>query len=456
MSARSVTVLVVDDEVDFVGAVVRRLEGFGYRAIGVTTLRECRAALDNHFVDLVLLDERIGRELGTDFLGELKDEHPGLTAVVVSGHADLELALKSMRHGAADLLPKPFDEAALRATVERSLAHSNLVRQTRYHRWYAQKEGRFPEIVGQSGAIRAVQESIRRAAGVNAGVVIHGESGTGKDLVASAIHAASRRRHQPLVTRNIAALPNELIAGELFGSKRGAFTGAEERVGVFEAAHGGTLFLDEIGDAPLPVQATLLRAIEARKVARLGEVRERDIDVRLIVATHRNLLEEIGAGRFREDLYHRLGALHIQLPPLRERVEDVQTIAEFLLQRQNAEQGKAIRGFDPAALEMLRRHDWPGNVRELRNVVESAVIYCDSDTIRPVDLGMLSMQRRKGLDAVLEWEFTEAQNEFERRYFDRALERANNNKAAAARLSGLERSVFYGHLRRLKRDVSES
>jgi two-component system, NtrC family, response regulator GlrR len=455
MTSRTPRILVVDDEADFVAALMRDLTSLGYATAGVTSLRECRTALEDQFVDLLLLDEQLGRESGTDFLGELRSAYPGLAAVIVSGHADLELALKAMRHGAGDVLPKPFTREQLETTVVRALDNSELARHTRYHRWYAHREARFPEIVGVSEAIRQVQGLIRRAASVNSGVVIQGESGTGKDLIAMAIHGASRRRHQTLVTRNIAAIPADLVGAELFGSKRGAFTGAEERVGLFEAANNGTLFLDEIGDAPAPVQATLLRVLEARKVSRLGEVRERTVDVRLIVATHRNLQQEVQSGRFREDLFHRLGAMHIQVPPLRERVEDIEPIAEFLLERQNADQGKTIHGFERGALDVLRRHDWPGNVRELRNVIEGAVIYCDTDRIHPADLRILAIGTRQGLDAILEREYLDAQNEFECRYFDRAIERASGNKSAAARLAGLERSVFYGHLRRLRRDTSD-
>jgi DNA-binding NtrC family response regulator len=456
MVDRSPTLLVVDDDADFVSAMARDLRALGYESLGVTSLRDCRAALEEHFIDLLLIDEQLGRESGTSFLRELKKGHPGLTAVIVSGHADLGLALKAMRSGAADLLPKPFTRNELGSSVQHALADSQLARETRHHRWYAQKEARFPEIVGESSAIRQVQDLIRRAGSVNSGVVIEGESGTGKDLVAMAIHSASPRRHQPLVARNLASVTPELVGAELFGSRRGAFTGAEDRAGVFEAANGGTLFLDEIGDAPLPVQSTLLRVLEARKVARLGDTKERAVDVRLIVATNRNLLEEVGAKRFREDLYHRLGAMHILIPPLRQRVQDIDRIAGFLLERQNAEQGRAIKGFDDAALAVLRQYRWPGNVRELRNVVEAAVIYCDGDTIGLSDLRIRSApSTSKGLDEVLDLAYDSALNEFECRYFDRVVERANGNKTAAARLSGLERSVLYRHLKRLKRAVAD-
>ncbi len=291
----------------------------------------------------------------------------------------------------------------------------------------------------------------------NSTVLIQGESGTGKELIARAIHAASPRRRQPMVSRNVAAMPLTLIESTIFGVRKGAFTDAKfDQPGLFEVAGGGILFLDEIGEAPLEVQVRLLRVLESRTVIRLGDTIERHIDVRLIVATNRDLKADVDAKRFRSDLYYRLNVVRIQIPPLRERLEDIEPLAKFLLAQQNKDQGKTIRGFDPAAIDKLHQYRWPGNVRELRNVVEFAVIHCQDDLIHAGNLHLdPSEESPAALDGVLDLPFREATAEFEQRYFDRLLQRTNGNKTKAADLAEIDRTVLHAHLRKLGGPIRE-
>jgi DNA-binding NtrC family response regulator len=451
MVARVETLLLVDDEPDFVAGMARHLTRVGYETLTATTLAECRAILEERFVDLVLLDERLGREFGTRYLVELRKSHAGLAAVIVSGHADLDLALKAMRAGAVDVLPKPFTDVLLIETVRRALAESQLTREARHHRWHAGRDARFPEIVGESDAMRKLIDTVRRVASTNSTVLIQGESGTGKELIARAIHAASPRRYRSLVCQNVGAMPSTLIESTLFGVRKGAFTDAKaDRAGLFETANQGTLFLDEIGDAPAEVQVRLLRVLEQRTVTRLGDSSERPVDVRLIAATNHDLKADVDAKRFRADLYYRLNVVRINVPPLRERTEDIEPLAAYLLAQQNKEQGRAIKGFDRDSLEKLRRYRWPGNVRELRNVIEAAVIHTQGEIIQPANLHLDADHRESsGLDSALELPFRDAIIEFEQHYFGRLLEKTNGNKKNAAELAGIDRTVLHAHLRKL-------
>jgi two-component system, NtrC family, response regulator HydG len=457
MGARVETLLVVDNEPDFVAITARDLTRAGYEVLTATSISECRALLEERFVDLVLLDEQLGREFGTRYLAEMRKGHPGLAAVIVTGFADLDLVLRAMRAGAIDLLPKRFGAALLLETVRHALDESQVTREARRHRWYAYRDARFPEIIGESDVMRKLIEEVRRVAASNATVLIEGESGTGKELIARAIHAASPRRHQPFVCQNVGALPPTLTESILFGARKGIYTDAKaDRKGLFETASQGTLFLDEIGDAPHELQVDLLRVLEQHTVTRLGDSIERPVDVRIIAATHHNLKGDVDAKRFRQDLYYRLNVVPIQVPSLRERVEDIEPLAVFLLAQQAKEQGKCIQGFDRGSLDKLREHQWPGNVRELRNVIERAVIHVQDKFIRAPDLRLDGTgPSSAGLEAVLELPFREAVSEFEQRFFCRLLQRTNGNKTKAAKLAGIDRTVLHKHLVKLPGAVSE-
>ncbi len=444
-------ILVVDDEPDFVEGVRGKLQRAGFHSLGANSLGEARRALEENCVDLMLIDEWLGRDTGTRFLGEIRLSHPGLPAVLISGHADLEMALKAMRAGVTDMLPKPFTGDELLEAVRRTLQDTALVREARRHRWYAARDAGMTEIVGQSLAIQKLIATIRRIAATDSTVLIEGESGTGKELVARAIHAASPRKHREMVAENFGSVTQTLIESTLFGSKKGAYTGSDaDRPGLFEIAQGSTLFLDEIGEATPEVQMRLLRVLEERTVTRIGDTRTRPVDVRLIAATNKDLKQATDEGGFRADLYYRLSVLRIQVPPLRERPEDIEPIANHLLSELNRKQKRRIKGFDRKALEKLKQYNWPGNVRELRNVIEAAVvIYAESETILAEDL-VLDRATDGRFEQVLESPYREAVTEFDRRYFRRLLRRANGNKSRAAELAGIDRTNLYKHLERAR------
>jgi len=442
-------ILVVDDEPDFVRGVRDTLARAGYQSLGANDLAEARRLLDENCVDLLLIDEWLGRETGTRFLCEVRVTEPGLPSVIMSGHADLEMALKAMRAGAIDMLPKPFTGEELVETVGRNLGETALVREARRHRWYANRNAVMTEIVGQSPATQKLVEGIRRVASTDSTVLIQGESGTGKELVARAIHAASPRKHRDMVSENFGSLTPTLVEAALFGVKKGAYTGADaDRPGLFEVANGSTLFLDEVGEMPPEVQVRLLRVLEERTVTRLGETKPRKVDVRLIGATHKDLREETESGNFRSDLYYRLNVLRLNVAPLRERPEDIEPIARHLLADLNRKQSRRIKGFDAKAIEKLRQHHWPGNVRELRNVVESAVVYADTDWIGADDLDIDRRGYGGRFESALELPHQEAIGEFNKRYFRRLLQRADGNKSRAAEMAGIDRTNLYKHLKR--------
>jgi DNA-binding NtrC family response regulator len=450
------SILIVDDEEDFAREVIATLKGLGFEAAGARNPEEARTVLNERYVDLMLVDEWMGRDetgkelqTGTKFLRETRATQPGMPAVLISGHAHLEMAVKAMRAGACDMLPKPFTSEQLQEVVRRNLEDSALVREARRNRWFASKKAEMAAIVGESPAIKQMIATIRRVASSTSTVLVEGESGTGKELVARAIHEASPRKHREMVAENFGALQQSLLESTLFGAKRGAFTGADrDRPGLFELASGSTLFLDEIGECPLDAQTRLLRVLEERTVTRLGDTKARAVDVRLVAATNRDLAQRVQQGLFRADLYYRLKVVQIKIPPLRERPEDIEPIAMHLLAEICKKQAQRFKGFDAKALEKLRQYHWPGNARELRNVVENAVVaFAQPDWIQAEDL-IVEPGSGGWIERALEGNYRDAAAEFDRRYFERLLKRAKGNKTEAADLAGIDRSNIYKHLER--------
>ena len=368
-------ILIIDDENSIRRTLRDILENEGYSIDdapdGIEGLKHVKA---NHY-DVILCDIKMPKMDGLEVLDKILESNPDVPVVMISGHGNIDTAVDAIRKGAYDYISKPPDLNRLLVTIRNAFEKSNLVTETKILK---KKVSKKYEMIGESGSIKKIHEMISRVAPTDARVLITGENGTGKELVAHAIHENSQRSSAPLIEVNCAAIPSELIESELFGHEKGAFTSAiRQKKGNFELADGGTLFLDEIGDMSLSAQAKVLRALQESKITRVGGDKEINVNVRVIAATNKNLKKEIEKGNFREDLYHRLGVILIHVPSLNERKEDIPTLAKHFLQQICQEYGMSQKEFAPDALKALQTIDWTGNIRELRNVVERLIILCD-------------------------------------------------------------------------------
>src|SRR5262245_44876914 len=443
MRAISVSrVLVADDEPALVRVLRRQLERSGYTVLEAGDPGLVRAQLA-HEPEVVLLDLRLGHASGTELLGELRERRPDTEIIVMTGYASIDSAVACMRAGAFDYLEKPFaDSHRVLQTLERALERRRLRVRNRELEGELGRIEALERVVAQSASMRRVLQTVRDLAANESNVLIEAESGTGKELVARAIHETSPRSGGPFVPVDCGALPEGMIEGELFGYLRGAFTGAvRDSEGLFRAAHGGTLFLDEIGELPVALQSKLLRAIQEREVRPLGATEARAVDVRLVAATNRDLAAEVRAGRFRADLFYRVRVVSLALPPLRERPEDVPVLASHFVER--AAQGTKVIGLEPEALERLIAHRWEGNVRELENTIEAAVALAQGSRITAADLRLSKFDepRAKPPDDI-----ALSLDSYERACLEEALRRCQGDVRAAAKLLGIGRSTFYRKL----------
>ncbi|MBI2160016.1 MAG: sigma-54-dependent Fis family transcriptional regulator, partial [Candidatus Rokubacteria bacterium] len=411
----------------------RSLESEGRTVTAVASGAEAVAALGRDEFDVILTDLVMDGVDGWGVLREAQRVQPQARVVLMTAFASLETAIEAVRQGAYDYLTKPFKLAEVGMAVDRALDDRRLREENRRLRAEVERRFSFDNLIGRSGAMQAVFEKIRAVADTDATVLLLGESGTGKELVARAIHHNSARRGGPFVPVNCAAIPETLLESELFGHEKGAFTGAvRRRAGLFADAHGGTLFLDEVGDIPLPIQAKLLRALQDKTIRPVGGSQEIQLDVRLVSATHRDLLALVGEGRFRDDLYYRLAVIPIRLPSLRERPDDLLLLANHFLARASAGLGKRLEGFDEDATAWLLAHRWPGNVRELENVIERAVTLARGPRVTRADLGIeFAPEGAAGLS------LRPTLAELEEQYIRRVLEETNGDKAAAAKILGI-------------------
>ena len=385
------SILVVDDEKNIRRTLRMVLEGAGYRTLEADSAEQAFATLETDDVDMVILDVRLPGESGIDALARIRQRRDldGMPVLMISGHASLSEAVHAVRIGASDFLEKPLDRDRVLVSVANALKRDRLLREVT--RLRAEVTGRF-DMIGESAVMKELFASIEKVAPTRGRVLITGESGTGKALIARAIHRFSERRDQPFVMLNCAAIPAELIESELFGHERGAFTGAHGRKkGMFEMADGGTLFLDEIGDMSLGAQAKVLRALESGEISRVGGERNIAVDVRVLAATNKDLESEVSRGNFRDDLYFRLNVVPLRSPPLRERVEDIPTLARAFLRDFCRQHGGHDKPVEPEVFDLLQQRAWPGNVRELRNVIERMVILSEAeitaDDVPPDHLG---------------------------------------------------------------------
>ena len=440
-------ILIVDDEKAIQTTLRGVLEDEGYRVSAVGSGAEAIALVQDEAPDLIFLDIWMPGMDGLEALAEVKRQRPESAVVMISGHGTIETAVKATKLGAYDFIEKPLSLEKTLLAAARALEHSRLEREKRDLR---ERLERGQEIVGRSPLIDELRAQIATAAPTNGRVLIHGENGSGKELVARAIHALSARREGPFVEVNCAAIPEELIESELFGHERGAFTGAvARRRGKFELADQGTIFLDEVGDMSLKTQAKVLRVLEEQAFERVGGKETIRVDVRVLAASNQNLRELIAAGRFREDLFYRLSVIPIEVPPLRQRKEDIPLLVEHFVKLFSGENGKRPKTVSVEALAYFLSYDWPGNVRELRNMVERLVIMAPRDVITPEDLPPPVRPREAGAGEETQREkpLKEAREAFERAYILAELRAHDWNMTRTAEKLGIERSHLYRKLK---------
>jgi DNA-binding NtrC family response regulator len=393
-------ILIVEDEPNLREGIATAFRERDWRVVAAPDAEEAFRALEAEVFDIVVTDYKMPGASGLDVIKRTRMLNEDTLVLMMTAYGTVESAVEAMKAGAYDYVLKPFDLDELELKVDRGLEHRRLVARVQVLDRDAVIP-RFENIVGESPQMKEIFRTIEKVARSNASVLILGETGVGKELVAEALHRNSSRQDQPFVKMNCAALHENLLESELFGHERGAFTGADRRrVGRFELANGGTLFLDEIGNMALSTQAKVLRVLQEREFERLGGTATIKVDVRLIAATNLNLEEAITDGRFREDLYYRLNVVSITVPPLRERREDIIPLARLFIDDAAADLKKDVRGIDPGAVRMLKRHAWPGNIRELKNCLERAVLMCEMPFVREEDLSLAVADREAGTAAV--------------------------------------------------------
>ncbi len=381
----SATILIVDDEANARKHINDYLGGLGYETIAVATLAEARQHLEQESADIILLDVQLPDGYGPDLLEETARASMRPPIIMITAYGDIDMAVEAMRNGAHDFLQKPIQLDRLKKSIQRAEEIIAMRRELALLR--AQQRGDVQFIVGEDSQMKAVVEAAHRAAQMSVSVLITGETGTGKEVLARAIHQMGPRADKPFVGINCAAIQSTMLESELFGHEAGAFTGAVKRkTGLMEYADQGVLFLDEISSMPLDMQAKLLRALDEQAIRRVGGTALIKVDVHILAASNRDLKAMIAEGDFREDLYYRLKVLDLHLPPLRERKADIPRLAGLFLEQFNRKKGMNVRELSPAALEILMRHDWPGNIRELRNAIERAMLFCDGERIEPAHL----------------------------------------------------------------------
>ncbi len=436
-------ILVVEDDGPLAELFVGIASSRGHRAASVGTLAEARVRIEAGDVDLVLTDLRLPDGDGLDLIAWTRKADPRVVVVAVTAFGSIERAVLAVRQGAYDFLTKPVEPAVLGVAIDRAIEARRLRREVEALRGALATESALRGIIGKSRALADITSLVRRVADSPATVLITGPSGSGKELVARALHEGSRRKDGPFVAVNAAAIPETLLESELFGFKKGAFTDArQDKKGLFVEAHGGTLFLDEIGDLPLVLQAKILRALEEREVRPLGATRSVSVDVRVVAATNHDLRKAAKEGRFREDLFYRLAVIEVAIPPLRDRPEDILPLAEHFLRRAAGRAGRPIQGLSGAAARLLLAYGWPGNVRELENAIERAVALSQGEWVSPDDLPP-TLQKTESPDIfATAAERMMTLEEVERSYVRHVLERFGGNKVRAAAALGINRRTI--------------
>ena len=441
-------ILIVDDEETTRELFAELLQRWGYAVDQTADGHEAlKIAAETH-PDVIISDLVMPKLDGLALVRALREEQPDTPVVIITGKGTIDAAVEAVREGVFDFVEKPLDPARLKVILQRALEKKETLHEMQVLRRRLGQVDAGVGLVGNSPPMRRAMELVEKVAPSKASVVITGQSGTGKEMVARAIHQLSPRRDKPFIAINCSAIPATLIESEMFGHERGAFTGADQRrLGAWELADGGTLFLDEVGEIPIELQAKFLRVLEEERLRRLGGKSEIMVDVRVISATNRDLKEEIKACRFREDLYFRLNVFHINLAPLKERHEDIPVLVQHFIDRFSRDAGKKLQGVSPQAMKLLTDYAWPGNIRELRNTLERAVILCGTGAIDPEHLPS-ELAAGGGESAYLKLPYGLPLREIEKEYILATLSRLQNNKARTAQALGISEKTLYNKLYR--------
>lgn len=459
-------ILVVDDNPNLLELIRMRLESADYEVIATGDEREAVQELRDKSFDLCIVDLMLANGDGLALMDEFRSINPDVPTIILTAHGSIQSAVEAMRRGAYSYLTKPFEPSDLLLQIERALENRKLNVEIQRLKDIIHERYDFTNIIARSGKMRAVLDVVSRIAKLDSTVHIHGESGTGKELIAKAIHLASNRKDKAFVALNCAALPESLLESELFGHEKGAFTGAVKSTrGLFTQAHGGTLFLDEIGDMPRSTQSKLLRVLQERQFYPVGSEVPVEVDVRVIVATNKDLEDQVRKGLFRDDLFYRIHVIPVFLPPLRDRKDDIVPLLEHFLKKYSMHMKKDVKGLTPEALRKLMMHDWPGNVRELENTVEYAVAMTQNDIVTDdyiLQGKNLSSERAPALThdsfeaptAGLR-PLKDARDAFERDYLIQVLSMTEGNVSQAAKLAGKYRADFYDLLKKHELNAHE-
>ena len=441
-------ILIIDDDPAMVSVISDLCREQGHQTVAFNSGKKALEQLTTQAPHLVISDLKMDQVGGLEILRSCRELLPQTPVILITAYAKVESALEAMRNGAYDYLTKPFKIDELQLVVQRALENQSLVRENRNLRQIVREKYRFENIIGNCSRMQEIYRLIAKVANTDSTILIQGESGTGKELVARALHFNSNRAQHPFVAINCSALPENLLESELFGHKKGAFTGAvQDKIGLFEEAEHGTIFLDEVNSMAQPLQTKLLRVLQERQIRRVGDTKSLDIRVRVLAATNEGLLEKSQSGQFREDLYYRLAVIPIEMPPLRERTEDIPLLVNHFLQKNATHAGAEPKRIDPKAIELFQQYRWPGNVRELENAVERACALCDDGLIQVSDLPPRIAKQTLApeptpLGLPLE-EFTRIQ---EHRYIAETLKTCGGNREKAAKLLGISVATLYRKL----------
>jgi len=450
------TILVVDDEKSVRESIGRVLKKEGYSVSLTSNGHEALDILEKNHISVVMTDLRMPEMSGIELLEHAKREFQDIEVILITGHGTIEKAVEAMKLGAYDFITKPFKRAEILSSVRRAIEKHTLASENKFLREQLEKTNESRLVfIGESPQVQNVIKLVEKVAPLPSTVLITGESGTGKEIIARMIHNKSPRANRRFVAVNCGAISENIIESELFGHVKGSFTGAtRDKEGLFKIASGGTLFLDEISTLPLNMQVKLLRALQEQEIRPVGSTRSISVDVRILAASNRNLQDEMEAGNFREDLYYRLNVVALNIPPLRERRDDIPHLIKHFIAKFNHELNKSVTGASPETIQMLMNYSWKGNVRELENAIEHAMILCDTEELRPENLPhhffatkVSQLTHQQGLK--------ESVMEFERLQITNTLARVDGDKKAAAELLGLSLSSLYRKMSELQLDVKE-